>query len=125
MKSILLTFFLFSLSSFAFAGGKEDKLCVDISGPKNEITKNEGKWIELTEIQRAFLAGIYVLNLNTPSGLPFGEKAILTQRKDDDTGLILFQDGDKVCTPMMIPKEIIDMMNDVGSGKVLHEGDHL
>ena len=123
MKNILFTLLLIFSSSFASAKGEE--LCVDISGPKSEITKTEGKWIELTEIQRAFLFGIYVLNPNTPPGLPYGDKTILTQKKDEEDGLILFQDGDKVCTPMMIPKEVIEMVIDVGSGKIHHEGNHL
>ena len=83
---------------------------------------NDSRWIELTPEQWQFARGLFVLNPNTPAGLPYGDKAELVQRAGDKDGVVLFLDGDKGCTPMQMPAEAIDLMMRVGAGEIAHEG---
>ena len=99
-------------------GGK----CTDISVPKTAIEAHNGKWIELTADQWQFLRGVYVLNPNTPAGMPFGDKAVLAQVSGDTGGLVFFIDGDRACTPMPVPQALVDVLRDVGSGQIKHVG---
>src|SRR5579859_685115 len=99
--------------------------CVDVSVPKSAITARNGKWIQLTPEQWQFIRGVYVLNPQTPAGLPYGDKAVLAEVDGHDGGMIFFIDGDKACTPMPIPVELIAMMNDVATGVVNHEASGL
>ena len=78
--------------------------CVDASVPKHAAEAHHGKWIELTSDQWQFLRGIYAMNPLTPQGLPFGDKA---------------------CTPMAVPAELLSMMDDVATAKISHEGSAL
>ena len=96
--------------------------CTDISVPKSAIAAHNGKWIELTSEQWQFLRGVFVLNPNTPPGLPYGDKAVLAQIDGDPGGLVFFIDGDKACTPMTVPDALLTMMDDVASAKINHEG---
>jgi hypothetical protein len=96
--------------------------CVDIAIPKAAIETHQGKWIELTNDQWQFLRGIYAMNPLTPPGLPFGDKAALAKVDANDGGLVFFIDGDKACTPMPVPKQLLEMMDDVAIGKISHEG---
>jgi hypothetical protein len=95
--------------------------CVDIALPKDAITARNGKWIELTPEQWQFLRGIYVVNPETPAGLPYGNKAVLAQVDGNAGGLVFFIDGDKVCTPMAIPHELLAMMHEVATETINHE----
>lgn len=99
-----------------------DARCAALSGPREAIAKHDGRWIELTDLQRAFVEGVYVLNPNTPAGLPFGDKAALAQVAGDNGGLIFFIDGDLACTPMPIPAQLVEMIVGIGRGDVTHEG---
>ena len=62
------------------------------------------------------------MNPQTPPGLPYGDHAVLAQIAGDTGGLIFFIDGDKACTPMPVPHELISMMQDVATDKIGHEG---
>lgn len=95
--------------------------CVDIAVPKDAIAARNGKWIELTPEQWQFLRGIYVVNPDTPAGLPYGDKAVLAQVEGNAGGLVFFIDGDKACTPMAIPHELLAMMHDVATETINHE----
>ena len=106
---------------FAAEAGK----CVDVSIPKKAIEAHKGKWIELTAEQWQFLRGIYAINPETPPGLPYGDKAALAQVDGDNGGLIFFLDGDRACTPMPVPKQLLVMMDDVATSKINHEGSGL
>jgi hypothetical protein len=97
-------------------------LCVDISVPKNAITAHNGRWILLTHEQWEFLRGIYAMNPQTPAGLPYGDKAVLAQVDGNDGGMIFFIDGEKACTPMPVPAEVVAMMRDVATETLNHEG---
>jgi hypothetical protein len=96
--------------------------CVDVSVPKNAVTARNGKWIELTPEQWQFLRGVYVLNPETPAGLPYGDKAVLAQLENVAGGLVFFIDGGKACTPMRAPPALLTLMDDVATAKINHEG---
>lgn len=96
-------------------------LCVAVSVPKDAITARKGKWIELTREQWEFMRGIYAMNPETPAGLPYGDKAVLAQIEGDNGGVVFFIDGDRACTPMPIPGELIVMMRDVATSEISHE----
>lgn len=90
--------------------------------PKSAVTARNGKWIALTPEQWQFIRGVYVLNPQTPAGLPYGDRAALAEVEGNAGGMIFFIDGEKACTPMPVPRELIDMMNDVATGTLNHEG---
>jgi hypothetical protein len=96
--------------------------CVDASAPKRAAEARHGKWIELTSDQWQFLRGIYAMNPLTPPGLPYGDKAALVKIDGNSGGLVFFIDGDKACTPMEVPDQLLAMMDDVATAKVNHEG---
>jgi hypothetical protein len=107
------------------AHGAEDSRprCVKLSIPRMAIVERDGgRWIALTDTQRAFAAGVYVLNPNTPAGLPFGDKAALARIPGDGGGVIFFVDGDLACSPMPVPAALIEMLQHIGQGDVVHEG---
>ena len=99
--------------------------CVDVSVPKKVVESQKGRWIELTPEQWEFLRGIYAMNPSTPPGLPFGDKAALARVDGNDAGLVFFLDGDRACTPMEAPKELLALLNDVAAAKISHEGSGL
>ena len=99
--------------------------CTDISVPKSAIEAHKGKWIELTSEQWQFLRGVFVLNPNTPPGLPYGDKAALAQVDGDPGGLVFFIDGDRACTPMAVPGVLVGMIRDVAAANISHEADGL
>ena len=99
--------------------------CVDASVPKQAAEARHGKWIELTYDQWQFLRGIYAMNPQTPAGLPFGDKAALVEIDGRSGGLVFFIDGEKACTPMAVPNELLAMMDDVATAKISHEGNPL
>jgi hypothetical protein len=108
------------LPQIAFAADSSTR-CVDVSVPKNAITAHNGKWIQLTPEQWQFMRGIYAMNPQTPAGLPYGDRAVLAQVDGNNGGMVFFIDGDKACTPMPIPLELIAMMRDVATDTINHE----
>jgi hypothetical protein len=109
------------LPQVAFAADDVASRCVDISVPKGAIAARNGRWIELTPEQWQFLRGIYAMNPETPAGLPYGDKAVLAQVEGNTGGLVFFIDGDKACTPMPVPHELLAMMHDVATQTINHE----
>jgi hypothetical protein len=89
--------------------------------PSSPPKRNHGKWIELTSDQWQFLRGIYAMNPLTPPGLPYGDKAALVKIDGSSGGMVFFLDGDKACTPMAVPDQLLAMM-DVATAKISHEG---
>jgi hypothetical protein len=110
------------LPQLAFASDRPASGCVDIHVPKDVITAHNGKWIELTPEQWQFLRGVYVVSPETPPGLPYGDKAVLAQVDGNAGGLVFFIDGDKACTPMPVPHELLAMMQEVATATINHEG---
>jgi hypothetical protein len=113
------------LPQTTFAANNPTGSCVDVSVPKGAIAARNGKWIELTSEQWEFIRGIYAMNPDTPPGLPYGDKAVLAQVEGNTGGLIFFIDGEKACTPMPIPHELVAMMQDVATATINHEGSGL
>lgn len=109
------------LPQMAVAADNSSSRCVDVSVPKDAITARNGKWIELTPEQWQFMRGIYAMNPETPAGLPYGDKAVLAQVDGNKGGMVFFIDGNKACTPMPIPVELIAMMQDVATDTINHE----
>lgn len=105
----------------ALAADPASSRCVDIAVPKGAIAARDGKWIDLTPEQWQFLRGVYVVNPETPPGLPYGDRAALAQVDGAAGGLVFFIDGDKACTPMPVPKEMLDLMKAVATGELAHE----
>ena len=99
--------------------------CVDASAPKHAAEARHGKWIELTSEQWQFLRGIYAMNPLTPPGLPYGDKAALVKIDGSSGSMVFFIDGDKTCTPMVVPDQLLAMMDDVAATKISHEGNAL
>lgn len=95
--------------------------CADLSVPKSAIAAHDGKWAEVTPEQYRFLEGIYAMDPATPPGLPYGDRAVLATADGMKGGIIFWIDGDRACTPMPIPPELIEMMNDVAAGAISHE----
>lgn len=109
------------LPQVAFAADSPASRCIDVSVPKSAIMARNGKWIELTPEQWEFMRGIYAMNPETPAGLPYGDKAVLAQVDGNNGGMVFFIDGNKACTPMPIPVELIVMMRDVATDTINHE----
>ena len=122
-RFLMLAVGLAVLPQLALAGATGQ--CVDISVPKKAIEAHNGKWIQLTPDQWQFLRGIYAMNPLTPPGLPYGDKAALAKVDGDSGGLVFFIDGDKACTPMPVPEQLLAMMDDVATSKINHEGSGL
>jgi hypothetical protein len=117
---------LIALIPFAAqAGDGSTARCTDISVPKSAFAAHNGKWIELTAEQWEFLRGVFVLNPNTPPGLPYGDKAVLAQVDGDPGGLVFFIDGERACTPMAVPGVLVSMIKDVAASNIAHEADGL
>ena len=127
VKKVCLAFAgaLALLPQAAFAVDTQNSRCVDVSVPKKVIAARNGRWIELTPEQWQFIRGIYAVNPETPPGLPYGDKAALAQVDGNSGGVVFFIDGEKACTPMPIPQELVAMVQDVGTAKINHESDGL
>jgi hypothetical protein len=106
----------------AFAQDGAFRYCVDVSIPRHATEARNGRWIELTSEQWQFLRGIYAMNPETPPGLPYGDKAVLAQVDNTSGGLVFFVDGDKACTPMRAPPQLLALMDEVATGNINHEG---
>jgi hypothetical protein len=113
---------LVSLPHACLAADEPASACVDVSAPKSAIMARHGKWIELTSAQWQFLRGVFVVNPNTPSGLPYGDKAVLAQIEGKPGGLVFFIDGGMACTPMEIPQALLTIVQDVETTAVNHVG---
>jgi hypothetical protein len=99
--------------------------CVDASVRKHAAEARHGKWIELTSEQWQFLRGIYAMNPLTPPGLPYGDKAALVKIDGSSGGMVFFIDGDKACTAMAVPDQLLAMMDDVAAARISHAGSAL
>ena len=113
------------LPQLASAADNNASRCVNVSVPKDAIMARNGRWIELTPQQWEFLRGVYVVNPETPPGLPYGDKAVLAQVDGNAGGLVFFIDGDRACTPMAIPGVLVGMVRDVAASSIYHEADGL
>ena len=92
------------LPHWAVAADNSPARCVNVSVPKDAISAHHGRWIELTPQQWQFLRGIYAMNPLTPPGLPYGDRA---------------------CTPMAVPHQLMAMIVDVATDTIPHEASGL
>jgi hypothetical protein len=111
-----------AFSGGAFAADAASPPCVDVSAPKAIVAAHHGKWIELNVAQWEFLRGIYAMNPETAAGLPYGDHAALARFEGESRGIVFFLDGDKACTPMVAPSELLSMMDEVATHRIKHEG---
>jgi hypothetical protein len=113
---------LAALSNAALAADHSAPLCGDVSTPKAVVAAHHGRWIELTSDQWQFLRGVYALDPLTPPGLPIGDRAALARFDGFGSGIVFFIDGDRACTPMTAPPELLSLMQDVAAHTIKHEG---
>ena len=111
-----------SSSAGALASDGAAPLCVDVSAPKAVVTARHGSWTELNDAQWEFLRGVFIMNPETPAGLPYGDHAALARFEGNPAGIIFFIDEDKACTPMVAPPELVSVIGEVASHTVKHEG---
>ena len=108
-------------SQSALAAEDSASRCVDVAAPKAVVAAHHGRWIDLDAKQWQFLRGIYAMNPQTPPGLPYGDHAALARFDDEAGGIVFFIDGDKACTPMVAPAELLSMIDDVAANTIKHE----
>jgi hypothetical protein len=119
-RAAVIAGLLAALGGPVFAEDSTTK-CVDASAPKAVIEAHHGRWIILDTNQWQFLRGVYAMNPETPPGLPYGDHAALARFEGREDGIVFFIDGDKVCTPMLAPSQLLSMMADVGAKTIRHD----
>ena len=124
-KSLAFAIGLIVFSPAAFAADGARPMCVDVAAPKAVVAARHGSWTVLNDAQWEFLRGIYAMNPLTPPGLPYGDKAVLVKIDGRSGGIVFFIDGEKACTPMAVPDELLAMMDDVATAKISYEGSML
>jgi hypothetical protein len=65
--------------------------------------------------------GVNTMNPATPTGLPYGDRAVLAQIAGNAGGLVSFIGGDKACTPMPVPDELLAMLSGVATHAISQE----
>jgi hypothetical protein len=94
--------------------------CKSVPVAKQYAVDHDGQWIELDSDQWEFVRGLSILHPHTMNGMPPGNRAALIKLVEG--GMILFIDGNQACAPMGLTPEIVQIIIDVGEGKVWHEG---
>jgi hypothetical protein len=89
---------------------------VDVTTVRTAVNGQDGKPIEITPSQWQFLRGVYAMNPEAPSGLPYGDNVVLAQDSNDSGGQLFFIDGDKPCAPMHAPPALLSLMERVTMG---------
>jgi hypothetical protein len=115
-KRLALVVGLVAFSRAALAADDVPPTCVDVSAPKAVVAAllNDAQW--------EFLRGIYVMNPETPPGLPYGDHAALARFDGNPGGIVFFIDDNKACTPMVAPAELVSVIDEVATRAVKHEG---
>lgn len=122
MKTVIGICLALSLASSAHAEQKAEPICVLKAGPKAAIEAQHGRWITVDTDQWEFLRGVYVVNPNTPPGMPHGDRAVLATVPDKPGGMVFFIDGEMACAPMAIPAELVEMLREVDASNIGHTG---
>ena len=120
MKHFALAIALSFLTPIAVFAAGAPQMCIPVSEAKDIATKQHATWTELTPDQWQFMRGVYMLLPTTPPGLPYGNHAVLVTQGDN--GLVMFIDGDKACTPVPVPKAMLEVLADVKSKNIHHRG---
>lgn len=119
MRAILAAAALIASAAPAWADGR----CTDAAALRANLEASQDTWTEVTIEQRAFLAGVFAMNPQTPAGLPYGDKAVLVQKAPPAKGgFVLFIDGPLACDGFPVPDELIAMLKQIEKGEILHEG---
>jgi hypothetical protein len=116
---------LLAASSEALAEGDSAARCTDASVPKAVVAAHHGRLTDLDVNQWQFLRGVYAMNPQTPPGLPYGDHAVLARFDDRSDGIVFFIDGNRACTPMVAPSELLSMLADIAANTVTHEAARL
>jgi hypothetical protein len=127
MKAFIIALLLMTSSAYADEVIHPNQLqhpCVELSKIRDAVGKDQGKMIELTIDQLNFLRGVYIMNPNTPPGIPLGDKALLIQVKDDKGGMIIFVDGERACNMMPVPEALVAIMMEIGGKPNIHENSY-
>jgi hypothetical protein len=121
-KRLALVVGLVAFSRVALAADDVHPICVDVSAPKAVVAARHGSWTVLNDAQWEFLRGIYVMNPETPPGLPYGDHAVLARFDGNPGGIVFFMDDNKACTPMVAPAELVSVIDEVATRAVKHDG---
>jgi hypothetical protein len=104
------------------SASQAQQLCFDATGPQKWVAERHGTWEKMSPNQWEFLRGVSAMNPDTPPGLAFGAAAALVTFPGQDSGEVFFLDEDRACTPMRIPKGLLDLLVLVGDGTITHQG---
>lgn len=120
---VMLVVLAFALlwASRSFAAG----LCEPMDDFKTKVDKHGAAATYLSHDELEFLRGIYAMNPLTPPGMPFGDRAMIVTTPGNDGAIIEFIDGDLACTPMPVPKSLLDLLASVAADRINHQGDPL
>lgn len=109
----------------AAAKAGESMPCMGLDGLKKKMGPTV-HWTELTKGQYHFMQGIYVMNPETPKGLPPGDAALLATKDGDASGIVVWTRETLACSPAMpIPDALIKLMDQVKTGKTDANGEEL
>lgn len=97
--------------------------CQPLAALKAQTEAQGATWVKTGDKEWEFLRGIYATNPATPPGLPYGDSAVLVRRPGNDGAMVVFIDGDEACTPMPVPKSLLDLLATVAAGRINHQGD--
>jgi hypothetical protein len=109
----------------ALGAAQAQATCLPLAGVKERAAKSGHTWKEVSPNEWEFLRGIYAMDPLTPPGLPFGDGAAIVREQGGDDGVVVFIDGDVACTPMPVPKSLLDLLATVAAGRINHDGDPL
>ena len=110
-----------TLSTYAHADE-----CIAVSLAKGATEESKGTWTALTDLQVAFMHGVWARDPSTPDRIAYGDAGAVAKRGDKIT--VFFIDGDLACDPMEIGATGYDKLVAVGAGEINHaplQGDGL
>lgn len=124
-KGILALITLIMLTDHALALPEGRKLeCAPFERAQaNAARIGLGEYRVLTPEQFQFTRAIAVMMLDTPDGLPPGDRAAMALSADKQSASVVFLDGDTACTAIKLLSEGIKMVEQVGRGEIVHQGD--
>lgn len=105
----------FALASFAQAA----TVIVDVPcSPLAEIPGHEA-FVALSRDQWQAARALFFSAPQTPMALPPGDKA-MWRRGENGRAALIFIDGDEACAPLVIPKDAVELIEEIAAGVVTH-----
>jgi len=101
----------------------KSQVCKDLKEVKAGVEGTNGSWVKMDRDQWEFARGVYSIFPDTPPGLPYGDGAVLIQDSTKKKSMVVFVDGDLVCTPMPIPEPMVQMLLHLGDA--VNEGEKM